>query len=219
MRHASARGRSVARSPARRPQYTRALKATKLERMFAKPFVAALEGHTDGVYRMAPSRHSLVAFLTGSCDGEVRLWDLAHQACVKRVYAHSGFVRGLAVSHDGRHFFTAGDDKYIKQFPMFLTLDGAVADDPGLAAASAMGAGEHDDSDDGDDAAGSRPRSGGARRGAAGGAAAEAAAGEGQEEPVTTWMGKSQFMCASARRMRVASLSCLTRPSAARAGT
>ena len=30
-------------------EYQRALNATKLERVFAKPFVGALDGHTDGV--------------------------------------------------------------------------------------------------------------------------------------------------------------------------
>ena len=31
-------------------EYTRAVTAAKLDRMFAKPFVAALDGHTDGVF-------------------------------------------------------------------------------------------------------------------------------------------------------------------------
>ena len=30
-------------------EYQRALNATKLERVFAKPFVGSLDGHTDGV--------------------------------------------------------------------------------------------------------------------------------------------------------------------------
>lgn len=30
-------------------EYTRALNATKLERMFAKPFLGSLDGHKDGV--------------------------------------------------------------------------------------------------------------------------------------------------------------------------
>lgn len=135
--------RLVSPAPAPR-QYTRALTAVKLDKMFAKPFIGALEGHTDSVWSMTPSRHSLVRvrvcaraavqpcapdgishpqvpFLTGSCDGEIRLWDLPHQRTLWSCYAHSGFVRGLTVSHDGAHFFSCGDDKTIKQFP--LTLD------------------------------------------------------------------------------------------------
>lgn len=34
-------------------EYTRALNATKLERVFAKPFVASLDGHVDGVQVLA----------------------------------------------------------------------------------------------------------------------------------------------------------------------
>jgi hypothetical protein len=35
---------------AKEREYTRALNATKLGKLFAKPFVAALSGHLDGVY-------------------------------------------------------------------------------------------------------------------------------------------------------------------------
>lgn len=50
-------------------EYTRALNATKMDRMFAKPFVGALEGHADGVYsvEMDPQRGNIIA--TGSGDG------------------------------------------------------------------------------------------------------------------------------------------------------
>lgn len=52
-------------------EYTRALNATKLERVFAKPFVASLDGHRDGVNCMAKHTKSLSTLLSGSCDGEV----------------------------------------------------------------------------------------------------------------------------------------------------
>lgn len=50
-------------------EYTRALNAVKVDRIFAKPFVGALEGHTDGVYvlEMDPERGNLVA--SGAGDG------------------------------------------------------------------------------------------------------------------------------------------------------
>ena len=41
-------------------QYQRALVATKMERMFAKPFVGAMDGHSDSVNCCATSRQSLV---------------------------------------------------------------------------------------------------------------------------------------------------------------
>lgn len=55
-------------------EYTRALNATKLERVFAKPFLASLDGHRDGVNCMAKHPKSLSTMLSGSCDGEVINW-------------------------------------------------------------------------------------------------------------------------------------------------
>lgn len=50
-------------------EYTRALNAVKLERMFAKPFVGALSGHSDGVYCMAKHPKKLTTIISGSGDG------------------------------------------------------------------------------------------------------------------------------------------------------
>ena len=58
-------------------EYQRALNAAKLERVFAKPFLGSLSGHTDGVYCMAKHPCRLSCLVSGSCDGEVRhplLW-------------------------------------------------------------------------------------------------------------------------------------------------
>lgn len=52
-------------------EYQRALNAVKLERIFAKPFVNSLDGHTDGVNCIARHLRSLSVLLSGSCDGEV----------------------------------------------------------------------------------------------------------------------------------------------------
>lgn len=54
-------------------EYTRALNATKLDRVFAKPFLASLDGHRDGVNCMAKHSKSLSTLLSGSCDGEVTI--------------------------------------------------------------------------------------------------------------------------------------------------
>ena len=43
-------------------EYKRALNAAKMEKMFAKPFVAAFSEHTDSVYSMARSNTNLVYF-------------------------------------------------------------------------------------------------------------------------------------------------------------
>ena len=52
-------------------EYIRALNATKLNRVFAKPFIASLDGHRDGVSCMSKHRKQLNAIFSGSYDGEV----------------------------------------------------------------------------------------------------------------------------------------------------
>lgn len=47
-------------------EYVRALNATKLDRVFAKPFVGALSGHTDGVYCMTKHPTKLSVILSGT---------------------------------------------------------------------------------------------------------------------------------------------------------
>ena len=64
--------------PFERPrEYTRALTAVKTQRMFAKPFVRAMDGHRDSVYVMARHPNKMTLFISGSADGEVRLWDIS----------------------------------------------------------------------------------------------------------------------------------------------
>lgn len=101
-------------------EYTKALVATKLDKMFAKPFVYALDGHTDGVYCSSTVRASNVAFLSGSCDGEVKVWDLSQRTCVWSTIAHTGYVRGITPNETGSTFFTCSDDKTIKQWGLVV---------------------------------------------------------------------------------------------------
>ena len=97
-------------------EYTRALNAVKLDRVFAKPFVGSLDGHYDGVYTLAkhPNRLSLVC--SGSYDGELRLWDLTNRQCLQNVQAHTGYVRGICFDNTGKNCYTCGDDKIIREW-------------------------------------------------------------------------------------------------------
>jgi len=52
-------------------EYVRALNATKLERVFAKPFVGSLDGHGDGVTAMISSPVGLSKVLSAAYNGEV----------------------------------------------------------------------------------------------------------------------------------------------------
>ncbi|KAL8181822.1 UNVERIFIED_CONTAM: DDB1- and CUL4-associated factor 13 [Gekko kuhli] len=99
-------------------EYTRALNATKLDRVFAKPFIASLDGHRDGVNCMAKHPQSLSTVLSGACDGEVKIWNLMKRECIRTLQAHEGFVRGICARFCGTSFFTVGDDKTVKHWKM-----------------------------------------------------------------------------------------------------
>jgi DDB1- and CUL4-associated factor 13 len=95
-------------------EYTRALNATKLERYFAKPFIAQLgNGHIDGVYQIAKNGRILSAVASGSGDGVVKAWDLVSREHVFSVRAHDGGVNGLCYTVDGR-LLSCSSDKVIK---------------------------------------------------------------------------------------------------------
>lgn len=119
-------------------EFQRALNTVKLNRHFAKPFVAAFDGcartaqgayarahfmlsprfshgrHSDGVVCMAKSMAELVTLVSGAADGELRRWNLTERDCAWSVKAHTGFVRGIAFARSGHHFVSASDDKTIK---------------------------------------------------------------------------------------------------------
>ena len=82
-------------------ELVRALNAVKLERLFAQPFVKSLEGHVEGVYAVAKNYKSLTSLVSGSADGELRLWDLGGEKSKwNKRNAHSMFVRGVAFLND-----------------------------------------------------------------------------------------------------------------------
>lgn len=106
-------------------EYTRALNATKLERMFAAPFLGQLgEGHVDGVYSMAKDPASLQHFASGSGDGVVKVWDLTSQKSIWHARAHENIVKGMCWSKD-RKLVTVASDKTIKLFSPYETSPGS----------------------------------------------------------------------------------------------
>ncbi|KAJ8985086.1 hypothetical protein NQ317_019771 [Molorchus minor] len=75
-------------------EYTRALNAVKLEKVFAKPFIGNLDGHRDGVSCISKHPKQLSILISGAFDGEVRVWDLPQRICLRNFVAHNGIVRG-----------------------------------------------------------------------------------------------------------------------------
>ncbi|KAI1305206.1 DDB1- and CUL4-associated factor 13 [Halotydeus destructor] len=97
-------------------EYQRALNAVKLDKIFAKPFVGSLEGHSDVVQCMIKHPVSLSTLISGSCDGEIKLWNLPTKRCVRTIPAYNGIVRGLAMARHGQYFFSVDNQSSIKQW-------------------------------------------------------------------------------------------------------
>jgi WD repeat and SOF domain-containing protein 1 len=101
---------------AKAQEYTRALTATKMERIFAKPFVDTLgRGHVDGVYRICNDPTSLENFASASGDGVVKVWDLPSRDEVWQAQAHENIVKGLCWSHD-KKLLSCAADKTVKMW-------------------------------------------------------------------------------------------------------
>lgn len=95
-------------------EYTRAFQATKLERMFAQPFIGQLgDGHRDGVYVLAKNFHSTNQFASGSGDGVIKYWNLTTRQETASFRAHYGMCSGLVITPQNQ-MLSCGDDKLIK---------------------------------------------------------------------------------------------------------
>lgn len=96
-------------------EYTRALTAAKLDRMFAKPFVASFM-HDDGINCLARNPKRMNSLLAGSADGDVRLWDIAARRCMRKLVGHTGAVRGVCVTPDGTCAISVSTDCTVKMW-------------------------------------------------------------------------------------------------------
>lgn len=95
-------------------EYTRAVTATKLERMFAQPFVGQLgDGHRDGIYCIARNFQTTNQIASGSGDGVIKYWNMTSRDEALSFRAHYGMVTGLSVT-PRRGMLSCGDDKTIK---------------------------------------------------------------------------------------------------------
>ena len=94
------------------------MNAAKLERIFAKPFLYALDGHHDGVSALAKNPAKLAEIVSGSYDGEVRAWNLMRKSTLYSIMAHDGVVNGLSYVPGQEKFVSCGDDKIVKLWSM-----------------------------------------------------------------------------------------------------
>jgi WD repeat and SOF domain-containing protein 1 len=93
------------------------LNASKLEKMFSKPFLKAMDSHSDGINCMAKNNQGGV--ISGAADGEIIEWDLNTKSHKIKLQAHTGGVRGLTYSNPSVNnitdtlFLSTGDDRKI----------------------------------------------------------------------------------------------------------
>lgn len=105
-------------------EYQRALTATKLDKIFAKPFLGALQGHSDAVSCFAKNPNHLTNILSGSFDGEIRGWELSQRKGMFSINAHEHMVKGLCFNRNGAFFLSSGDDKVVHLYEFSKCLKG-----------------------------------------------------------------------------------------------
>ncbi|AAS50209.1 AAL157Cp [Eremothecium gossypii ATCC 10895] len=129
-------------------EYTKALTATKLERMFAKPFVGQLGyGHRDGCYVLAKNYNVLNKLASGSADGVVKYWNMATREELCSFRAHYGLVTGLCVTpthlsptKKDSFMLSCGDDKTIKLWSVNSDDFNSIKDDTKIVSDTGDGA-------------------------------------------------------------------------------
>ncbi|XP_008800979.1 DDB1- and CUL4-associated factor 13 [Phoenix dactylifera] len=106
-------------------EYTRALNAAKLDKIFARPFVGAMDGHIDAVSCMAKNPNHLKGIFSGSMDGDIHLWDIATRKTMRQFPGHQGAVRGLTASTDGDVLISCGTDCTVRlwKVPVLKMMD------------------------------------------------------------------------------------------------
>ncbi|GLC33361.1 hypothetical protein PLESTB_000341300 [Pleodorina starrii] len=94
-------------------EYTRALNAAKLDRVFAKPFLAALP-HDDGVTCLARNPKLVNSIVAGAADGDIRIWDIPQKRTLRRLVGHTAAVKGISFAPDGETCVSASTDATVK---------------------------------------------------------------------------------------------------------
>ncbi|KAH9601579.1 Sof1-like protein [Trypanosoma melophagium] len=103
---------------AKQVEFTRAIRAAKLDRMFAKPFLGALSGHQDTIQSIAVDYTSLSTVISGAIDGGMIVWDVFTKRPKRIIDAHRHSIDGITVSPDGVACFSASRDKVIKMWDL-----------------------------------------------------------------------------------------------------
>ena len=95
--------------------------------------------HSVSAVRFIPSSSSSASggslLASASRDCTIMIWDATTGFCVRTLRGHSGWVRDVCASPDGRFLFSAGDDMTARLWD----LSGGGGGDPAVAAGTAVG--------------------------------------------------------------------------------
>ena len=71
-------------------EYQRAVVASKIQKIFAKPFLFSLDAHSDGISCFGKAYERLENIASGGFDGEIIHWDLSNRKPLAIVQAYEG---------------------------------------------------------------------------------------------------------------------------------
>lgn len=97
-------------------EYQRALNSVKLDKIFAKPFIGSLDGHSDSVQKLIKHPTKLSILFSAACNGEVKIWNLTNCHCLRTIKSHNSIVRNVCIPQHGKYFFSVDDNQTIKQW-------------------------------------------------------------------------------------------------------
>ncbi|KAI5185504.1 DDB1- and CUL4-associated factor 13 [Nematocida homosporus] len=84
---------------AQHKEYLRAVKEVKLDHIFRKPFVTALEGHTEGITRIVGSKTNNDLIASTDFSGAISTWDLSIKQQIQTIPSFST-PRALSFLHN-----------------------------------------------------------------------------------------------------------------------
>lgn len=102
-------------------EYQRAVIASKITKIFAKPFLYSMNNHSDGISCFSKAYNNLDRIASGSFDGNVIVWDLISRKPYCELNCFETSTKGVSIFPDGDFLLTAGDDNLVKLFDIRLS--------------------------------------------------------------------------------------------------
>ena len=104
-------------------EFQRAHNATKLNKIFAKPFLGAMPGHAEGVSVIAKCPLAINKIISGAHDGEIRVWDITERSTLISLYDHQQTIKGVSFDKEGQRFLSSSLDQAINLYDFASVLE------------------------------------------------------------------------------------------------